>query len=116
MAMRVLTPELPPSAASRPALGPVTRWQRHMPPVGSLDADVEYALQDYHKSEKPEERAKQQQRSLPPGRRLDLGRQELAIHVPNLHPVDGHHQARGEGPQEDQNEGLRNIDGDAAPA
>src|SRR5262249_55773498 len=57
-------------------------------PIRSADLDAEDALQDHDDGEESEERAEDQQRELTPGRRLDLARQKLSIHVPYLDAVD----------------------------
>src|SRR6266508_102996 len=81
----------------------------------SSDLDAEHTLQDHDDGEEPEESAEEQQPKLAPERGLDLAWQKLAVHVPHLNAIDRHHQPRHEGAEEDQDERLSQIDGDAAP-
>ena len=57
----------------------------------SADLDAEHPLENDDNREEAEERAKEQQRGLAPERCLHFTRQELAVHVPDLHSVDRHH-------------------------
>src|ERR1041384_7363402 len=64
------------------------------PPSRSSQLEAEDPPQDHDHREEGEERAEEEQRALPPQGWLQLLGQELPIDVPDLHPVDRHHQSR----------------------